>query len=131
DGDGAPDDLVFQTSYWPSESKTFVVVAEAPTLTPAPRVYVYHDEPRDDIAWESDRIAFRIYGEGLKKTSSAMSSNGIDAWVSRARRSGGHGSLAGVRSRRRMAATVKWERRSCFRLIDCSGGRRLAITTSP
>jgi len=44
-------------------------------------VFILHDEPRDDIAWESDRIAFRIYGEGLKKTSSAMSSSGIDVWV--------------------------------------------------
>lgn len=81
DGDGTPDDLVFQTSFWPAESKSFVVVAEPGTLKSAPRVFVYHDEPRDDIAWESDRIAFRIYGEGLKKTSSAMSSNGIDVWV--------------------------------------------------
>src|SRR6185503_19466678 len=37
--------------------------------------------PRDDIAWESDRIAFRMYGEGLKKTPSAMSSSGVDIWV--------------------------------------------------
>ena len=81
DGDGTPDDLVFQTSFWPAESKSFVVVAEPGTLKSATRVFVYHDEPRDDIAWESDRIAFRIYGEGLKKTSSAMSSNGIDVWV--------------------------------------------------
>ena len=32
------------------------------------------------MAWESERVAFRIYGAGLKKTSSAMSSNGIDVW---------------------------------------------------
>ena len=48
---------------------------------PASRVHVRHDEPRDDVAWESDRIAFRIYGEGLKKTPDAISTSGIDVWV--------------------------------------------------
>src|SRR5215204_147060 len=37
------------------------------------------------MAWENDRVAFRIYGEGLKKTPSAMSSNGIDVWLKRTR----------------------------------------------
>jgi pectinesterase len=81
DGDGTPDDLVFQTSFWPGETKNFSVEASPATVKATSRVYVYHDDPRDDVAWESDRIAFRIYGEGLKKTSSAMSSNGIDIWV--------------------------------------------------
>ncbi len=80
DGNGSPDELIFQGNFWPGEVKSFAVEAAAPTLKPKPRVFVRHDEPRDDVAWESDRIAFRIYGEGLKKTSSAMSSNGIDVW---------------------------------------------------
>jgi len=79
-GDGKPDELVFLASFWPREKKTFQITGEAPTQKAEPRVFIRHDEPRDDIAWESDRIAFRIYGEGLKKTSSAMSSNGIDVW---------------------------------------------------
>ena len=37
------------------------------------------------MAWESDRVAFRIYGAGLKKTSSAMSSDGIDVWNKKTR----------------------------------------------
>jgi pectinesterase len=78
--DGKPDELLFVADFWPLEKKAFVVSAEAPTRKAEPRVFIRHDEPRDDIAWESDRIAFRIYGEGLKKTSSAMSSNGIDVW---------------------------------------------------
>ena len=45
-----------------------------------PKVSVRHELERDDMAWESDRVALRIYGAGLKKTSSAMSSNGIDVW---------------------------------------------------
>jgi pectinesterase len=80
DGDGRPDELIFLADFWPKEEKIFWIEGEAPTLKPTPRVFIRHDEPRDDIAWESDRIAFRIYGEGLKKTSSAMSSNGIDVW---------------------------------------------------
>ena len=78
--DGKPDELVFIADFWPQEKKTFTVTAEAPAAKVESRVFIRHDDPRDDIAWESDRIAFRIYGEGLKKTSSAMSSNGIDVW---------------------------------------------------
>lgn len=79
DGDRRPDLLLFQADFWPGESRTFAV--EPTAAAPAePRVFVRHDEPRDDVAWESDRIAFRIYGEGLKRTPSAMSSSGIDVW---------------------------------------------------
>jgi pectinesterase len=80
DGDASPDELLFQASFWPGESKRFAIEASASTIKPVSRAFVRHDEPRDDMAWESDRIAFRIYGEGLKKTSSAMSSSGIDVW---------------------------------------------------
>ena len=78
--DGKPDALLFLADFWPREKKTFEITAAVPAQKAEPRVFIRHDEPRDDIAWESDRIAFRIYGEGLKKTSSAMSSNGIDVW---------------------------------------------------
>jgi pectinesterase len=80
DGDGKFDELLFLADFWPREKKTFEVLAQAPVQKVESRAFIRHDEPRDDIAWESDRIAFRIYGEGLKKTSSAMSSNGIDVW---------------------------------------------------
>lgn len=80
DGNGAPDEFIWQADFAPKGSRTFVIEAHAPAKY-APRVFVRHDEPRDDVAWESDRMAWRIYGEGLKKTSSAMSSSGIDVWV--------------------------------------------------
>jgi len=80
DGNGTMDELIFVADFRPKERKTFTVTAAAPTMKATPRTFVYHDDPRDDVAWESDRIAFRIYGEGLKKTSSAMSSSGIDVW---------------------------------------------------
>ena len=80
ESDGRFDALLFVADFWPKEKRSFTVSAQAPSLKATPRVFIRHDEPRDDIAWESDRIAFRIYGEGLKKTPSAMSSNGIDVW---------------------------------------------------
>jgi pectinesterase len=43
-----------------------------------------HEDPRDDVAWESDRIAFRIYGQGLWKVDS-LNSSGLDIWVKRVR----------------------------------------------
>ena len=80
EADGRFDALLFVADFWPNEKKSFTISAQAPSLKATPRVFIRHDDPRDDIAWESDRIAFRIYGEGLKKTPSAMSSNGIDVW---------------------------------------------------
>jgi pectinesterase len=85
DGNGTMDALIFQGDFGEKESRRFTVEASAPTQKYAPRVAVRHDDPRDDVAWESDRVAFRIYGEGLKKTPQAMSSSGIDVWNKRTR----------------------------------------------
>jgi pectinesterase len=85
DGDGVADALIFQGDFGDKETRHFTVESAAPTRKYEPKVAVRHDEPRDDMAWESDRIAFRIYGEGLKKTSSAMSSAGIDVWNKKTR----------------------------------------------
>jgi len=85
DGNGTMDALIFQGDFGEKESRRFTVEASAPTQMYAPKVAVRHDDPRDDVAWESDRVAFRIYGEGLKKTPQAMSSSGIDVWNKRTR----------------------------------------------
>lgn len=82
--DGTMDALLFQATFGPKDSRRFTIEAVAPVAT-ASRVHIRHDEPRDDIAWENDRGAWRIYGEGLKKTSSAMSSSGIDVWSKKTR----------------------------------------------
>ncbi len=83
-GDGAPDSLLFVADFRAKERRRFVVEAVAPAVWPA-RTFARHDDPRDDMAWESDRLAWRIYGQGLKKTSSAMSSSGVDIWVKKAK----------------------------------------------
>lgn len=84
-GDGTMDELIFQATFAPGEIKSFVVEAEAAKAKPAKaRVYAAHMMPRDDVAWESDRIAYRIYGQGLWKVDSLLSS-GVDIWVKRVR----------------------------------------------
>jgi pectinesterase len=85
DGDGTMDELIFQATFAPGEAKSFTVEATAATAKPAKqRVYAAHMMPRDDVAWESDRIAYRIYGQGLWKVDSLLSS-GVDVWVKRVR----------------------------------------------
>ena len=85
DGDGTIDAIIFQGDFAAKEARHFTIEAAAPTQRYEPKVAVRHDDPRDDIAWESDRAAFRIYGEGLKKTPQAMSSSGIDVWNKKTR----------------------------------------------
>lgn len=85
DGDGALDVLIFQSGFEAKEARRFTIEGAAPTGKHAPRVHIRYDAPRDDVAWENDRTAYRIYGEGLKKTPSAMSSAGIDVWNKKTR----------------------------------------------
>lgn len=80
DGDGKADALIFQSSFEPNETRRFVVERGAPAPVTEQRVHVIHDAERDDMAWESDRIAFRTYGTGLWKLEQLVSS-GVDVWV--------------------------------------------------
>jgi len=87
DGDGTPDELIFQATFGPGEVRSFAVQAVAPDPKPAARVHVMHDAHRDDVAWESDRIAWRIYGQGLWNAHEfqPLVSSGVDVWVKRVR----------------------------------------------
>jgi pectinesterase len=86
DGDGTTDELLFQASFRPGETREFVVEPMAPAAA-KPRAHARHDDHRDDVAWESDRIAFRIYGQGLwqAKEFEPLVSSGIDIWPKRVR----------------------------------------------
>jgi pectinesterase len=84
DGDGTIDELIFQGTFAPNETKRFVIDAAAPATNWPVRVYAAHKDPRDDVAWENDRIGYRIYGQGLWKVDSLLSS-GVDVWVKRVR----------------------------------------------
>lgn len=83
DGDGAVDSLLYVASFRPREVRRFTLLAEPATAVP-PRVFVMHEPARDDVAWESDRMAYRTYGQGLWALESLRSS-GIDVWLKRVR----------------------------------------------
>jgi pectinesterase len=81
DADGAPDVLVFQVDLRPHERMILFIRPikehrDFPFLVDA-----RFELPREDVAWESDRIAFRIYGPAL----AADVNDGIDVWVKRVR----------------------------------------------
>ena len=84
DADGRPDSLLFQASFFPRESKSFLVDATAPTAAAASRAHVKFVAERTDVAWENDRIAFRTYGQLLWKLEN-LHSSGVDVWVKRTR----------------------------------------------
>lgn len=85
DGNAKPEQLVFQWDFKPKERKVFIVtMLPAPRQqTPASRVFArYVPERMDDFAWENDRVAFRMYGQALKKETI---SSGVDVWAKRVR----------------------------------------------
>ena len=85
DRDGTPEHLLVLTNLWPGETRSFRVEAAAPADTYAPRVHVLHDDYRDDMAWESDRVAWRTYGKGLWEADEfePLVSSGVDVWLKR------------------------------------------------
>jgi hypothetical protein len=90
DGDDLPDELVFQTDLGASAGKAFTVEAgaRAPFKTDDFRVYGrFVRERHDDMAWENDRVAHRMYGKDLETwKKEPLTSSGIDVWSKRAKR---------------------------------------------
>ncbi|MBI2842253.1 MAG: DUF4861 domain-containing protein [Armatimonadetes bacterium] len=84
-GDGATDELLFQWSFKPREARRFAVRAlDDPRAEKFdPLVYCkFAVEGFDDMAWENDRVAFRMYGPAKEGTGVA---SGIDVWAKRVR----------------------------------------------
>jgi rhamnogalacturonyl hydrolase YesR len=82
ENDGKPDQLLFQTSLNAMQKKTFKIAVVDPKQIPRATPLVFGrvvPERKDDFAWESDRIAFRMYGPALQSDNDA--SSGIDVWV--------------------------------------------------
>lgn len=79
---GDPIELLFLASFPSQGTKEFVIelsTKERPVIEPMTDVrYMF---PRQDIAWENDKIAHRIYGPALAKEVN----NGIDVWTKRVR----------------------------------------------
>ena len=80
--------LLFQVDLAPGETRTFYVLnATILPAVPPPIVKTfarYVPERFDDFAWESDRIAHRIYGQALIKAEGTISS-GADVWIKKDR----------------------------------------------
>ena len=82
--------LLFQADLAPHETRTFYIMdMERLPAVPQPIVKTfarYVPERHDDFAWESDRIAHRMYGPGLEVwKAEPLTSSGIDVWVKRTR----------------------------------------------
>jgi hypothetical protein len=82
--------LLFQTDLAPGETRDFCLLAPGVRLpaVPKPMLKTYArqvTERFNDIAWESDRIAHRMYHLDLIKAEGTISS-GIDVWTKRTRR---------------------------------------------
>lgn len=80
--DGKPEELVFQSTFNAKEIKEFIVKqSDGETKQAASLTYAGFMVPREDLAWENDRIAFRMYGPAMAKDVN----NGIDVWTKRVR----------------------------------------------
>lgn len=81
DADGSPEHLLFQADFTAHERRAFIV-RNTPVRTVFPSlVDARFVLPREDLAWENDHVAFRIYGPAL----AAEVNNGIDVWTKRVR----------------------------------------------
>jgi len=82
--------LLFQVDLAPHETRTYYILdASALAAIPQPIIKTfarYVPERHDDFAWESDRIAHRIYGPALETwKAEPLTDSGIDVWVKRTR----------------------------------------------
>ncbi|MDQ3673707.1 MAG: DUF4861 domain-containing protein [Gemmatimonadota bacterium] len=84
DADGQTDSLLFQVDLLPGETKWYRVEAVAPSVQPKARVHVKFVPERTDVAWESDRIAYRTYGQLLWQLEN-LHTSGVDVWMKRTR----------------------------------------------
>jgi len=82
DQNNIPEEIIFISDFKAKQSKQFILKASnrqseiTQSLT-----YICFNTPREDIAWENDRIAYRIYGPKL----GWELNNGLDVWTKRVR----------------------------------------------
>jgi rhamnogalacturonyl hydrolase YesR len=78
------DTFIFQTDLAPGETRTYYIMdTSALAAVPQPIVKTYArqiGERYRDMAWESDRIAHRVYNQDLIPAEGTVSS-GVDVWV--------------------------------------------------
>jgi hypothetical protein len=77
-----PTEILFQSDVAANETKTFILKKDDGGMRSSQSlVDGRFVKPREDYAWENDRIAFRMYGPALAKEVN----NGIDVWTKRVR----------------------------------------------
>lgn len=80
--DFAATEFLFQSDFKANETKRFIIRSSPKELSKdTSLVDARYVEPRQDLAWENDRIAFRVYGPAL----AGEVNNGIDVWTKRVR----------------------------------------------
>jgi hypothetical protein len=90
DGDGAPEQLIFQSDFKPLEAKKFAVTLGEPQHPTKEQFKAYGRFVRerfDDFAWENDRVAHRMYGPALETwLKEPLTSSTVDIWCKRVRK---------------------------------------------
>ncbi len=77
-GQTTPQMLIFQVTLAPGESIKLLIKEGIPKQYQTKVYGRYVPERKDDVAWENDRIAFRMYGPALANENP---SNGVDIWM--------------------------------------------------
>ena len=71
--------LIFEVCVPPKGKMTYLIQPKAPAKQPLWVFGMQYPIRKDDIAWENDRIGFRVYGPALQQTGER--SFGIDVWT--------------------------------------------------
>jgi hypothetical protein len=86
-GDESPDEIVFQSDFRASETKTFKIRigSRRPPARSDFKVYGrFVRERHDDFAWENEMVAHRVYGPELETyEKEPLTSSGVDTWAKR------------------------------------------------
>lgn len=77
DGEETYQSILFPVTVMAGGSKSFIVKEGVPDTFRVRTFGRFVPERKDDFAWESDKIAFRMYGPAL---ASENPSNGVDIW---------------------------------------------------
>ncbi|MEG1615288.1 MAG: DUF4861 family protein [Bacteroidales bacterium] len=81
-GNTTPELLIFQASFKPGQLSNFEVRRGTPDSVQSLVHARFMKEYKDDISWENDRIAFRMYGPAMEiDPNEQLITGGIDLWV--------------------------------------------------
>lgn len=79
-GKKKPQIVIFQTDVKANNSSTYTFTEGKPAIVKPKTSARFVPERKDDLAWENDIAAYRMYGPALAKENP---SNGVDMWVKR------------------------------------------------